>query len=151
MIRFLKWAAIAVVALFALAYFLGDPAPPQRTAALPLHQVKAQAGMVAYDLLARTPGSYAGQLVTFRGKVIQVTQSGRSYVLRIDVNQAKYNIWKDTLYVDYRTSTDTDPRILKDDIVQLWGEFVGIKSYTAVLGQTIQIPHVVARAVEASR
>ena len=43
---------------------------------------------------------------------------------------------------------DQNPRILEGDVVQLWGEFVGIKSYKAVLGQTIQIPHVVARAIE---
>ena len=56
--------------------------------------------------------------------------------------------WSDTIFVDYRANSTSDARILEGDVIQLWGEFVGIKSYKAVLGQTIQIPHVVARAIE---
>ena len=150
MLRFLKWALIAFVAVFAFAFFVADKPPTQKTAALSSQQVKAQAGFIGYDLLARSPINYEGRLVSFQGKVIQAAQSGLSYVLRVNVSRGKYDIWNDTIYVDYRANSGSEPRILVGDIIQLWGEFVGIKSYTAVLGQTIQIPYVVARVVESA-
>jgi hypothetical protein len=64
-------------------------------------------------------------------------------VLRVNVSRGKYDSWNDTIYVEYRANSGSEPRILVGDIIGLWGEFVGIKSYTAVLGQTIQIPYVV--------
>ena len=67
--------------------------------------------MIGYDLLARSPSSYEGRLVSFRGKVIQATQSGLSYVLRVNVSRGKYDIWNDTIYVDYRAGSAADPRI----------------------------------------
>jgi hypothetical protein len=151
MLRFLKWVFIAFVAVFAFAYFVADTPPTQKTVALSPQQVRAQAGVIGYDLLARSPTSYEGRLVSFQGKVVQATQSGLSYVLRVNVSRGAYDIWKDTIFVDYRAGSASEPRILDGDIIRLWGEFVGIKSYKAVLGQTIQIPYVVARVVESAR
>lgn len=102
---------------------------------------------IDYDLLARSPSTYVGQLVFFRGKVVQATQGGQSYMLRVNVTRGTYNIWTDTIYVEYLANS-SDARILEGDLIQLWGEFVGIKSYTAVLGNTIQIPQVLARVIE---
>jgi len=97
-----------------------------------------------YDSLARNPTAYSGKIVSFRGKVIQSVQTGQDYVLRVSVTMGEYNIWKDTVYVEYRASSSSTSRIVEDDIIDFRGRFVGIKSYTAVLGQTIQIPHIIA-------
>ena len=137
--------------MLALGYFAREPIPSQRSATLNPQEVRVKATTVPYESLARTPATFQGQIVTFRGKVIQVTQSGANYVMRVNVNRGKYDTWTDTIYVNYQAASQAEPRILQGDIIQLWGEFVGIKSYTAVLGQTIQIPQVVARAVEATR
>ncbi|MHC2373364.1 hypothetical protein ACVIQT_008012 [Bradyrhizobium diazoefficiens] len=149
MFKFLGLVFVGVVvALFAAANFASDPLrPASKYAALPVEQVKAQSASISYEQLARSPTAYTGRLVTFTGKVVQATQGGLDYVLRVNVSRGKYDIWQDTIYVDYRAASGREPRILDSDVVQLWGEFVGIKSYKAVLGQTIQIPHVVARAV----
>lgn len=145
---FLKWALAGVVLLFAIAYMAsGRPPPASKYAALSVDQVKAKSASITYELLARSPTTYTGQLVTLRGQVIQVVQGGLDYTLRVNVSRGKYDNWRDTIYVDYRAGSAAEPRILNDDVIQLWGEYVGITSYKAVLGQTIQIPHVVARAV----
>lgn len=68
----------------------------------------------------------------------------RDYVLRVNVSPGEYNTWKDTIYVEYRTNPASDRRIVDGDVIDFRGKFIGIKSYTAVLGQTIQIPHVIA-------
>jgi len=69
-------------------------------------------------------------------------QSGSNYVLRVNVSRGQFNIWKDTVYVEYHAASVG--RILEGDIIGFRGKFVGIKSYQAVLGQIIQIPHVIA-------
>jgi len=110
--------------------------------------VKAKAQSIAYESLAREPNRYVGTTVTFTGKVIQVQESGRSATYRVSVTKGPYGTWKDTIYVEYRRSSDTEPRILNGDIVRLYGEFKGLKSYKAVRGQQVTIPRVVASIVE---
>jgi tripartite-type tricarboxylate transporter receptor subunit TctC len=97
-----------------------------------------------YRSLAREPHLNIGQTFDFDGKVIQSVQSGRDYVLRIDVTRGDYDIWRDTAYVEYTAGSETERRIVERDVVTFRGIFKGIKSYQAVFGQTIQIPHFVA-------
>jgi uncharacterized protein YecE (DUF72 family) len=54
-----------------------------------------------------------------------------------------------TVWVDYRRRGAQ--RILDDDILRIWGRYTGIRSYTTVLGATMQIPSVHAAIVELSR
>jgi hypothetical protein len=88
-----------------------------------------------------------GRNVFFRGKVVESVQSGQSYILRINVTPRPLDSWDDTIWVDADLAAD-QPRILNGDIVDFRGKFAGIKSYQAVLGQTIQIPRVVACSVK---
>jgi hypothetical protein len=111
-------------------------------------EVKAKAQTIAYESLAREPSKYTGTTVTFTGKVIQVQESGRSVTLRVDVTKGPFGSWSDTIYVEYRRTSDTEPRILEGDIIRLYGDFKGLKSYKAIMGQTITIPRVVAGVVE---
>ena len=97
-----------------------------------------------YKELSRNPGNNAGRVVKFTGKVIQSLQDGLDFALRVDVTQGSYGMWKDTVYVDHRARAADNARILEGDVIRFRGKFVGIKSYQAVLGQTIQIPEVVA-------
>ena len=110
-------------------------------------ELRAKARQIAYDRLAREPLAYKGQTVVFRGHVVQVQESGLSVILRVNVTPGQF-IWKDTVWVEYRKKVPDERRILDDDILTFWGEYKGIMSYTAVFGQTIQIPHVVADIVE---
>jgi hypothetical protein len=87
-------------------------------------------------------------IVVLGGKVVQATAHGQDCILRVDVAPDELKIPGDIVYADYRKKSPSEPRILEGDQVNLWGEYVGIQSYTAVLGQTIQIPHIVARIVE---
>jgi hypothetical protein len=98
----------------------------------------------SYDDLARHPSAYMGAVVSFQGKVVQAVQSGNRYVLRVNVTRKPYDIWSDTVLVEFRVAPTSSDRLLEDDVINLRGRFAGIKSYKAVLGQTIQIPSVVA-------
>jgi hypothetical protein len=95
----------------------------------------------------------------FEGKVVQVLEDGQNLSLRVDVqanldfSDPNYNISGSIVYVNCRKSScrkngPEQSRILEGDKIKFWGEYIGIVSYKAVLGQTIQIPRVVARIVE---
>ena len=88
------------------------------------------------------------QKATFKGKVIQVQESGKRVVLRVNVTQGEYGLWEDTIYVDYQRKTDTESRVLEEDIITLYGEIKGIKDYTAVFGNQISIPHLIAEYID---
>jgi hypothetical protein len=97
----------------------------------------------SYDDLARQPSAYVGTIVNFKGKVVQALESGGKYLLRVNVTKKPYNIWSDTVLVQFRASP-SGGRLLEGDIINFRGRSAGITSYTAVLGQTIQLPSVAA-------
>lgn len=95
-----------------------------------------------YEHLVRNPDQYRNRVMNFKGKVIQAVQDGMRYVLRVNVDQGRHDIWRNTVWVDYE-ATSPQPRIVEGDVIGVRGRFIGIKSYTAVMGQTVQIPHFV--------
>lgn len=100
-----------------------------------------------YEDLARDPEQYKDSPMVFKGKVVQVMEVGKSLTLRVNVTKGEYNIWKDTIYVDYKLN-ENESRILEDDIITLYGDYRGIKSYTTVLGSRVSIPHIKARFID---
>jgi hypothetical protein len=149
---FLKVLAIVVgcfVLVSAIVSRVETPPTVEDLARAQQHEqdVKSRAQSIAYAALSRNPDSYKGKAVLFRGQVVQALESGRSVALRVNVTQDQYH-WKDTVYVDYRKKAPDETRILENDIVTLWGEYKGIKSYEAIFGNTVQIPHVVAVSVQ---
>lgn len=111
-------------------------------------EYKSQCVTVSYTDIARNPNDFVGQKAVFTGQVIQVQENGKNTVLRVSVTQGDYGIWEDTIYVDYSRKSDEESRILEDDIVTLYGELNGLMHYTAVFGNQISIPHVLAQYID---
>ncbi len=117
-------------------------------------QTQSSASHEMYLELQRQADSFVGQPLSFAGKVIQSVrsgqgQSGEGYALRINVTPGNYNSWQDTIYVDYSALARTIQNgVAEGDLVSVRGTFAGIKSYLSVLGETIQVPSVVACAIQ---
>jgi hypothetical protein len=59
-------------------------------------------------------------------------------MLRIATKEEPYvGYTDDIIYVDYSGN-----RPVEGDMVEVWGNFVGLKTYTAVLGNEITIPEI---------
>ena len=96
-----------------------------------------------YEQLARNPDAYEGNLVKFKGEVLQAeTSSGINY-LRLAINSD----YDTVLFVTYDSSV-INYRLLEDDVVTVYGESQGVYSYEAVSGATITIPWVNADIIE---
>jgi hypothetical protein len=115
--------------------------PPVLTTA----QIKSQAQSISVANLMRYPDTYKNSIVHFRGKVVQVQNLyGNNYYLRMDTKSDQYlGYFGDTIYIDYQGD-----RLLEDDVIDVWGKFAGLKSYTAVLGNEITLPEINSLHVE---
>jgi hypothetical protein len=108
-------------------------------ASLSLAQLKRRAKKVPYRRLFRNSERFVGDLVYFRGEVIQVLGSPEEgYDLRVNVTKDGFGFWKDTVYLMY-----DGPRLLEDDIIEFAGLSAGVVTYESILGGEISIPGIV--------
>jgi hypothetical protein len=113
-----------------------------------LVELKKTAVSVPYDDLASKPEDHIGQIVRFRGKVIQVApgeHDDKDVILIIWVGKGLTSL-NDVLYVDYQTGAH-EPRVMKNDVAEFWGKFTGIKAADPNHGN-VEVPHVVAYGIE---
>lgn len=105
-----------------------------------------------YNELARNPNKYKGQKIKFTGEVIQVQEGWfNSVTLRVNVTKGEYGFWEDTIWVDYTYSDENESKILKDDIIDIYGEFKRQKTYTTVLGSSMSIPQIDAKYISLNK
>ena len=108
-----------------------------------IEEIKSSAKIISYDDLFRYNERYVGDIVYFRGDIVEVQNTGGdNYVLRVATAQ----YYDDIIWVDYE-----GPRVLEDDNIDIWGTVKGLKSYEAVLGQTISIPEIVSISLDVNQ
>lgn len=93
---------------------------------------------VPYKTLARTPDDYIDEQLKFNGTVVQVVENQFTEMIVLLINEN--DDYDRTWYVSY-WKPDGAPRILENDSVRVFGVFVGLESYTTVLGLYETIPH----------
>lgn len=98
---------------------------------------------ITYDQLARTPDDYEGKKIKFYGKVLQVMEDSGLTALRIAVD-GNYDT---VLYAVYDSSITTS-RVLKDDMVTVYGYSAGLYSYQSTMSGVITIPSMIVEKIE---
>lgn len=107
-----------------------------------------------YKEIARNPDNYKGKNVVFEGHVIQTMESGNKVVMRVDVTKEANEfasggyLYSDTVYVEYTRKSDSESRILEDDIIKMYGTLNGTKTYDSVLKANITIPYLLAEYID---
>lgn len=97
---------------------------------------------VDYKDVSRYPDKYKGKKIYFLGKIVQVvSKSETKSVFRVGVSCEKYSYSSgyscpDIIYVIYFGSNS----FIEEDIVEMWGELDGNKTYTSALNVSITIP-----------
>ncbi len=115
-----------------------------------INSYKEQCKEYTYKDIARNPDSVKGEYVRLTGEVIQVVESGKTVTLRVDITKNDYGYYSDTVYVTYRRKSDTEDRILENDIIIIYGKLGGLEKYTAILGQEVSLPKIFAEYIEIS-
>ena len=76
-------------------------------------------------------------MVWYEAEVIQVADGSiGTFVLRANVTRGQY-FWDDTVYLRY-----SGPRLLEEDIIEFVGVIEGLKTYEAILGNSVTIPEI---------
>ena len=143
----LKWVFLVIFIIIVLPFVGGGKGSGEkdRSENISPEQYKAECIDVSYDNLARKPDEYEGQMVKFRGKIMQVVKDSDSSTSEylISVTEGDYGLWDDNVFV--KLSPDNkDGKFLEDDIVTFYGKSAGEYKYTSILGQSISIPCVKA-------
>lgn len=95
-----------------------------------------------YELLMRDPDGFSGRPATFSGEIVQVMDSLFDAVqLRVDIGDNR------VIYVSY-TMKKGELRYLEGDVVTVYGELTGLKTYTAVLGNQVSVPSLSAKYIK---
>ena len=110
------------------------------------YEYKQKCNTYTYKEIFRNSDKYKGKFAKFTGEVIQVQVSGDYYSIRLNVTKDQYGYYDDTMMV-YIPTRYFDGRILEDDIIEVYGELTGLETYTAVLGQEVTIPQMLAEYV----
>lgn len=114
-----------------------------------IEDYKKSCSVYKYEDICRTPSAYEGKNARFTGKVIQAQDNNKSAIYRISTRETEYlGYTEDIIYVEYKKSSPDEARVLEGDIVTLYGQLGGLKSYKAVLGNQIQIPLVKATVID---
>lgn len=106
---------------------------------------------ITYEQLARTPDAYVGELVKFKGEVLQVVDGEDETDIRLSVHWSDYGYYdaEQVLYCGYDPSI-LDVRLLENDIITIYGQSIGLFSYQAVTGAKISLPGIWIDKIEIS-
>lgn len=108
---------------------------------------KANSPSISYALLEKGSTPYIGDKVYYKGKVDQVGTEYSTEWYRISITNEGYGYYTDTLWVTYPGTTN----IVKDDIVQFWGNITSQHCYTSTANWEICIPAVNAKYINKSK
>lgn len=141
-------SVIGTIVIIIIVFFiigLNSAGSPSNVPKLSLSEIKSAAQNIKYDELMRNNSKYIGKIAYYRGKIVQVVEAGGdSYVLRVDTKSNEYlGYLGDTIWANYQGS-----RLLENDIVDIWGKVIGLKTYSALLGNQVTIPEIDTYAVQ---
>ena len=137
---------VFVIGIFvALAAFCSGPSPslptstpvPKRT----FEQWKEVAQEIPYEDLFRYAEKHTGNIVYYRGEVIQVIEKRGDYQLRVLITPTDWGGWEDAVLVRFK---DAPVRILEDDVIAFVGKMNGTVTYEAIMGNEVTIPDISA-------
>ncbi len=101
-----------------------------------------------FEQIARNPQNFKGTNVKLTGEVVQVMTDSYSTNLRVNITKkGSYSTYyTDTIYVVYHPKKGED-KILKDDIITIYGISQGDCSYKTVMGSEATLPNVEAKYI----
>lgn len=132
-----KWLSIiGIVLSVIIVAFIGipmfsDDAKPKAS----IEEYRESGIALKYDSVARYPDRHKGGMVKITGTIIQV-QEGSSYNVYRIAQDDDY----DCVYIVKYTPEEGAPRFLEDDVVLVYGIFLGNKTYESILGADITVP-----------
>lgn len=102
--------------------------------------------------LMRNPKDYKNKEIKLKGKIEQTLDGGflddtKYYRVLVDVDKDGYYLENEEYYIaDKRV--EKEPKLLDDDVIELFGTFEGTEKLTRVLGNSDEIPKIEMKYVK---
>lgn len=105
---------------------------------------KNGAQSIDYDQLHKNADNYSGTKVKFTGQIMQIQESYGGGMMLLSVTDEGYGFWTDNVWVDYDESIQS----AEDDVITVYGEITGSKSYETQIGGETYVPQMRAKYIE---
>jgi Glucodextranase, domain B len=99
---------------------------------------------ITYESLTKNLDAYEGQRYSVTGSIDNISVSGESSNILLNVTKNKYGVWNDTVCVSYAGAISAR----KFSIVTIYGEIQGWYSTSTSLGKAITVPLINARFID---
>jgi hypothetical protein len=101
---------------------------------------------VPFMNIVKNPIRNIDKRVKFTGQVMQIidNETKMIFTVKVDNNFSKQG---DIIYVNYKKSK-SDDLILKDHLISLWGECIGLTTYAPINSNKITVPRIDAKYIE---
>ncbi len=110
-----------------------------------VRKYKSSARTIPYNQLTKNADRYAGDRVKFTGQIFQIQEDGDDGgMMLLAVTDEGYDIWTDNVWVNY----DRSIKSAEDDIVTVYGEIDGSRSYDTQIGGETYVPEMTAEYIE---
>lgn len=102
--------------------------------------LKERCQTYTFEEIARYPEEHKGELAVFTGEVSQVVEGSNSTTLLVSITKEGeyFSYYTDSVYVEYEFSDVL--KVLEGDVITMYGELQGEKTYRTVLGASRTIP-----------
>jgi len=115
------------------------------TAILSDSEIKGRSYPIDYQQLKKNPEKYSGEWHYFKGKVLQIIESGSGgnakTEIRLGVTNKGYGVYDDVVYSFYSGETS----FVEGDMIHAWGITEGQYCYTSQAGWEICVPKLDAK------
>lgn len=107
---------------------------------------------LSYDELARNPQKHKGKLVSFTGSVLQTIEGSSKVQIRLATkkNDLLDAYYEDIIFCEFSSSI-VNGRLLEGDIITVYGECNGTKTYTSVLGNDVTLPFLLVSIIDVAK
>jgi len=100
----------------------------------------------SYEEIARYPEQCMGKAAKIIGEVQQVIEDGNEITILMNLTKEGY-FWTDRVYVRY-TRNPEESRIFEYDIITVYGNLAGLKTYKNILEMSVTVPAMNAKYIE---
>lgn len=108
-------------------------------------QLRATAVAIPYNQLEKNPDRHAGKKVKYTGQIFQIQEdAGFTVILLAVTHEPLIDFWDDNIWVNYEGTINS----AEDDVITVYGEVVGSKSYETQVGGETYVPEINAEIIE---
>ena len=115
-------------------------------------EFKSECQQIGYKVLLRNPSDYVGSKIVITAKVQQIMQGGwfdKGQYYRIQTDASGYDLYLDDEYFMYDKRASNSMKILQDDVIKIYAEFIGTETITrALTGTKEEIPAINAYYID---